>query len=60
MNSNRIDEILSTMDIPAMRRDTDNIGNLRWLNRNVGIQNAHHPQFHELRDILNQFLAIGE
>jgi hypothetical protein len=48
------------MDIPSMRRDTGDISNLRWLSRNVGIQNAHHPQFHELRDILNQLLAIGE
>jgi hypothetical protein len=60
MNNDRIDEILSTMDIPSMRRDTGDISNLRWLSRNVGIQNAHHPQFHELRDILNQLLAIGE
>ena len=60
MNDNRIDEILSTMDIPSMRRDTGDISNLRWLNRNVGIKNAQHPQFRELRSILNQFLAIGE
>ena len=60
MNDDRIDEILSTMDIPTMRRDTGDISNLRWLHRNVGIQNANHPQFHELRNILNQLLAIGE
>jgi hypothetical protein len=60
MSDDRIDEILSTMDIPAMRRDTGDISNLRWLNRNVGIQNARHPQFRELRNILNQLLAIGE
>lgn len=56
----RLDQILATMDIPAMRRDTGQISNLRWLNRNVGINNAQHPQFGELREILNRILAIGE
>jgi hypothetical protein len=43
-----------------MRRDTGQISNLRWLNRNVGINNAQHPHLKELLEILNRILAIGE
>ena len=56
----RLEEIIATMDIPAMRRDVGDMSNLRWLNRNVGINNGQHPQFGELRQILNRLLAIGE
>jgi len=56
----RLDEIVATMDIPAMRRDTGQMSNLRWLNRNVGISNAQHPHLKELLEILNRVLAIGE
>lgn len=64
MAKSRIDEILATMDIPAMRRDTGDINNLRWLSRNVPMRNASHPQFRELMELLRVTLggccSLGE
>ena len=33
------------MDIPLMRRDTTKPENVRWLLRNLQIQNRNHPTF---------------
>lgn len=35
--------ILEQMDVPEMRRDTSKISNIRWLNRNLAINNSNHP-----------------
>lgn len=35
------------MDIPAMRRDIQDVNNIRWLLRNLPIQNREHPLFKE-------------
>ena len=33
------------MNIPEIRRDTTKSENVRWLLRNLGIQNQDHPRF---------------
>jgi hypothetical protein len=35
--------ILDDMTIPLMRREVTLIQNLRWLNRNLAVQNSSHP-----------------
>ena len=35
--------LLETMYVPAMRRDTTAMRNVRWLNRNLRIDNGSHP-----------------
>lgn len=35
--------LLNQMEVPAMRRDTSVRSNIRWLNRNLRIQNGDHP-----------------
>lgn len=40
---NQLDQLLQTMDIPETRRDTTKPENLRWLARNLAINNAGHP-----------------
>lgn len=35
--------LLETMNVPATRRDVTQIRNVRWLNRNLKIQNADNP-----------------
>jgi len=37
--------ILKQMNVPELRQDTAKVSNLRWLNRNLGIQNGSHPLF---------------
>lgn len=35
--------LLETMEVPAMRMDTSKFANIRWLNRNLRIENKNHP-----------------
>tara|TARA_Y100000034_G_scaffold112882_1_gene147291 strand:+ start:431 stop:670 length:240 start_codon:yes stop_codon:yes gene_type:complete len=37
--------LLEQMDVPASRRDAEALSNLKWLNRNLQIQNSEHPMF---------------
>ncbi len=37
--------ILDQMNVPALRHDTSKLSNLRWLNRNLAINNGQHPLF---------------
>ncbi len=37
--------ILEQMNVPALRCDTSKASNLRWLNRNLAINNGQHPLF---------------
>lgn len=47
----RLSEILSTMDIPEIRREI-NLGNLSWLTRNMAVRNRSHPDFEEARSLV--------
>ena len=35
--------VLETMSVPEMRRDTSRLSNIRWLGRNLKINNRNHP-----------------
>lgn len=35
--------ILNTMNVPSMRKDLTDFANVRWLNRNLRIENKNHP-----------------
>ena len=35
--------ILETMEVPESRKDITKLGNVRWLNRNLKIENKNHP-----------------
>lgn len=47
----RLSEILSTMDIPEIRREI-NLGNLSWLTRNMVVRNRSRPDFEEARSLV--------
>ena len=47
----RITQLLENMDVPAMRRDLDKPSNIRWLLRNVAIDNKG-PQVTEVVALL--------
>lgn len=49
----RLEEILTTMDIPENRREI-NFGNLSWMIRNLAIRNGNHPDFEEARDLVRK------
>lgn len=48
--------ILAQMDVPEMRKELDDTGNLRWLNRNLAVRNKNHPMFTTARTILKEIL----
>lgn len=54
----RLKDILATMDIPEMRRDINLEMNLRWLQRNLAVNNGAHPEAGEalliIRDLLRR------
>ena len=37
-------EILEEMNVPETRKDLNKLSNLRWLQRNLLIQNGNHPK----------------
>jgi len=47
-------EVLSTMDIPALRLDLDKESNIRWLQRNLAIDNNKHPRIDEATALLTR------
>jgi len=46
-------ELLSTMDIPDMRRDITKIDNVRWLLRNIAVRNGKNEQVSEAIAVLH-------
>lgn len=53
----RLAGLLATMDIPEMRRDTNLEMNLRWLQRNLAINNGAHPDCAEALAVIRQLLG---
>jgi hypothetical protein len=41
-------EIPHDMDVPEMRRNLNDLGNVRWLLRNLFARNSNHPEFENL------------
>ena len=53
-------KIPSDMIVPAMRRDTSKIENVRWLSRNILVQNSLHPEIHRvLQDIKEELRLVA-
>jgi len=50
----RLGDILEDMNIPSMRKDISNLANVRWLMRNISIQNGSNPELSEAISLLNQ------
>jgi len=48
-----LNDLLSTMDIPDMRRDITDISNVRWLLRNIGVRNSKNVAFPEAIAVLH-------
>ena len=50
--SDELANLLSTMDIPVLRRE-----DLGWLSRNLGIRNQDHPNFAEAIALIQKLNA---
>ena len=56
MSENDLRDILDTMNLPEERKDTKEPFNVRWLSRNMRIENKDHPQFEEARAFITILL----
>lgn len=45
------------MDVPSWRRDTTQVPNLLWLDRNLAVRNSKHSKFQETMDAINAALG---
>lgn len=54
--SDRLREIISTMEIPHMRNDIGQNQNLLWIQRNLEIRNGSHPDVEEALLIVRNIL----
>ena len=52
MNQSIFLEILDTMNVPEERKDISRAFNVRWLSRNIAIENKDHPRLAEARAFL--------
>ena len=50
-----LESILEGMNVPLRRRSVSK-SNLRWLNRNIRIQNGEHPQIQDACDLIVRLL----
>ena len=49
--------ILTGMEVPEMRTDTKRDANIRWLQRNLAINNSMHPDFWTAKELIRQILS---
>ena len=49
----RLAQLLENMEVPKMRRDLNKPSNIRWLQRNVGINNKG-VEVHEVFELLRR------
>ena len=45
--------IVQNMNVPDFRKDVTRMSNIRWLSRNLRIQNADHPMFDTANEMVN-------
>jgi hypothetical protein len=54
-SEDRLQKILGDMDIPVNRRELTSY-NLKWLARNIGLQNSNHPDLQEAITLIKKLL----
>jgi len=50
-------EAIKDMDVPEMRRDTSSDSNVRWLSRNLAIQNRDNENFRVAMHFIRALLS---
>tara|TARA_R110002020_G_scaffold19158_10_gene66598 strand:- start:1087 stop:1293 length:207 start_codon:yes stop_codon:yes gene_type:complete len=52
--------LLESMDLPKMRRDITTKSNLRWIGRNLMVNNSENPEAREARILARTLLRMLE
>jgi len=48
--------LLNQMDVPVIRTDVTNVGNLRWLMRNLAVRNGERSMFNTAVTMIRELL----
>lgn len=59
VKSMQLRDLLNGMNVPSFRMQQMNDSNLRWLSRNLAINNAPHPDLNNALDIIKSLLKKG-
>ena len=51
--------MLEMMDVPEMRMDLDRPANIRWLHRNLAINNSRHPLFETAKELVDWIMTFN-
>ena len=51
----RLQNILNSMVVPKLRKD-----DFKWLLRNLGICNSHHPQYEEAINLIKELMKLNK
>tara|TARA_B100000945_G_C19987316_1_gene414969 strand:+ start:175 stop:411 length:237 start_codon:yes stop_codon:yes gene_type:complete len=51
--------MLEMMDVPEMRMDLDRPANIRWLHRNLAINNSAHPLFETAKELVGWIMTFN-
>ena len=55
----RLSALLEPLNVPLMRRDLDNMSNLRWLQRNVRINNSEAESLDTIHLLIRTLIRRG-
>jgi hypothetical protein len=55
----RLNELLRPLDVPKMRRDLNNLSNLRWLQRNLSIDNNDSDNINTIHLLIRTLIRRG-
>ena len=53
-----LQQLLVSFDIPALRRNINSPANLRWLSRNLHINNREHPKLQRAKVLIHMLLKL--
>ena len=52
-----LNTLLEQMEVPELRKDASSSSNLRWLSRNLAVQNHDHPMFETTINLVRWLLS---
>jgi hypothetical protein len=52
--------LLEQMEVPKMRKDTTRKANIRWLLRNLAVNNKDHPMFETTMELIKWLLKKAQ
>lgn len=55
----KLESLISSMDLPELRKTNLSMGHIRWLGRNLLIRNSHHENAAEAMSIIKELVRAS-